>query len=174
MWLPGIIIFFSFIASSLDYSCGQGSDLTESQMPKTDSTMKFNIEKTDEEWQKELTPEQYNILRKKETEYPSTGIYDQLFEKGTYYCAGCGQPLFESDTKFDAGCGWPSFFAPLLENNVHITIDTTLGMTRLEVLCSKCGGHLGHVFNDGPPPTGMRYCINSGAMKFVPEKITDQ
>ncbi|MFA8299728.1 MAG: peptide-methionine (R)-S-oxide reductase MsrB [Hyphomicrobiales bacterium] len=131
-----------------------------------DKTPEYKVKKTDSEWKKELSPDQYNILRKKGTERPFTGIYYTNKTPGTYYCAGCGQELFKSSTKFDSGCGWPSFYAPLIDNNINIKIDKSYGMTREEVLCSKCGGHLGHVFNDGPPPTGKRYCINSGALVF--------
>jgi peptide-methionine (R)-S-oxide reductase len=132
----------------------------------TPTAMKPPITKTDEEWKKQLTPEQYRILREKGTERAFTGQYWNTKEAGAYRCAGCGELLFQSDTKFDSGCGWPSFYAPAASNAVAETQDNSHGMRRTEVLCSKCGGHLGHVFDDGPNPTGLRYCINSGAIEF--------
>lgn len=127
--------------------------------------------KSEEEWRKLLTPEQYSILRQKGTERPHTGIYDQFFVKGSYFCAACGLELFESGSKFDAGCGWPSFSSPAESAHIQENTDKSFGMVRTEVVCSRCGGHLGHVFNDGPPPTGLRYCINSVSLVF---KSTEQ
>jgi peptide-methionine (R)-S-oxide reductase len=123
-------------------------------------------EKTDAEWRAELSPEEYRVLREKGTEAPFSGEYDHTFEPGTYHCAGCGTLLFESDTKYDSGCGWPAFSAPANDDAVDEWSDVTHGMIRTEVLCSNCGGHLGHVFPDGPCPTGQRYCINSAALKL--------
>ena len=124
------------------------------------------IEKTDAEWRAELSPEEYRVLRQKGTEAPFSGEYDHTFEPGTYHCAGCGAVLFESDTKYDSGCGWPAFYAPANDDAVDEDSDVTYGMIRTEVLCSSCGGHLGHVFPDGPRPTGQRYCINSAALRL--------
>jgi len=124
------------------------------------------IKKTDEEWRKLLSPVQFNILRQKGTERPFTGEYDDLFAEGKYFCAACGTELFTSKTKYNSGCGWPAFYEPSVNQNIIEITDTTHGMKRVEVICAKCGGHLGHVFPDGPPPTGLRYCINSGALKF--------
>ncbi len=130
------------------------------------NNMSDEVTKSDEEWRCELTPEQYRILRKKGTEQAFTGEYWDHHEEGVYRCAACGQPLFSSDTKFDSGSGWPSYYSPIGEESVETESDHALGMTRTEVLCSRCGGHLGHVFEDGPAPTGLRYCINSAALDF--------
>jgi len=123
------------------------------------------IAKTDAEWRAELSDEQYRVLREKGTEAPFSGEYDHTFEPGTYHCAGCGAVLFESDAKYDSGCGWPAFYAPASEDAIEEERDTSFGMVRTEVLCAACGGHLGHVFPDGPHPTGVRYCINSAALQ---------
>ncbi|MEC4117626.1 peptide-methionine (R)-S-oxide reductase MsrB [Myroides phaeus] len=133
-------------------------------------TMKKDITTTEEQWQQTLTPEQFYVLRQKGTERPFTGEYNDLFEKGSYHCAGCNQKLFNSDTKFDSHCGWPSF-DKAIKGSVEYIRDTTHGMIRTEVVCSNCHGHLGHVFPDGPQETtGERYCMNSISLKFEQEK----
>lgn len=127
------------------------------------------IRKTEEEWRAELTPDQYRILREKGTEPPFTGEYLDEKTPGTYRCAGCGTPLFRSDTKYDSGSGWPSFYAPIDEANVRTEEDRSHGMRRTEIMCANCEAHLGHVFPDGPRPTGARYCVNSASLKLDPE-----
>jgi peptide-methionine (R)-S-oxide reductase len=136
-------------------------------MPKTAADGK--VHKTEEEWRRELTPMQYAVLREKATERPFTGEYEHEETEGVYVCAGCGQPLFGSESKFDSGCGWPSFTAPIEDANVDEDRDISHGMVRTEILCSKCDGHLGHVFPDGPGPTGLRYCVNSASLKLEPK-----
>lgn len=138
-----------------------------------DPTMSNKVIKTEAEWKQSLTPEQYRILRQKGTERAYTGEFWNTKDAGTYRCAGCDEVLFESDTKYDSGCGWPSFYAPAKTNVIAEAEDRSHFMVRTEVLCSKCGGHLGHVFDDGPQPTGLRYCINSAALKFESKQGED-
>jgi peptide-methionine (R)-S-oxide reductase len=135
----------------------------------TSSKSSFEITKTEQEWRETLTPEQFQVLRKHGTERAGTSPLDKVYDKGVYECAGCGLPLFSSDTKFNSGTGWPSFYAPLTDA-IETSVDRALFMTRTEVHCRRCGGHLGHVFNDGPAPTGQRYCMNGVSLQFVPEQ----
>jgi peptide-methionine (R)-S-oxide reductase len=132
--------------------------------------IKTKVTKTEEEWKKVLSPEEYHVLREKGTEPAFSGKYLKNKKKGTYVCAGCGNELFSSETKFDSGTGWPSFWSPISKDSVEEKVDNRFGMHRTEVRCKKCGGHLGHVFDDSPTPTGQRYCINSVSLKFKEKK----
>jgi methionine-R-sulfoxide reductase len=166
------LCLLTFILLLVVMSLGINCSVTKSQEHKEQSkhpkgnNMAEKINKTDKEWKEVLTAEQYNVLREKGTERPFTGKYWNFDEDGIYRCAACGEILFDSKTKFDAGCGWPSFSDVALGKNVILKDDYSHGMHRTEVLCAKCGGHLGHVFDDGPKPTGQRYCINSAAIEF--------
>ncbi len=129
-------------------------------------TSEDNVSKTDKEWKETLTPEQYHVCRNKDTERPFTGKYNDCKDKGVYKCSCCGNELFDSDTKFESGTGWPSFYKPISDENVKNESDSSFGTVRTEVMCKKCGAHLGHVFDDGPQPTNLRYCINSVSLEL--------
>ena len=142
----------------------------EDRTADTGENNQTRITRTDEEWRKILTPEQYRVMREKGTERAFTGKYWQNHDAGTYLCGACGQELFTSDTKYDSGSGWPSFWAPVDSKAIETETDSTVGMVRTEIHCSRCGAHLGHVFDDGPKPTGVRFCVNSLSLEFKPEK----
>lgn len=133
------------------------------------SNKKYRVVRTEEDWKKILTPEQFKILRQKATERPFTGEYDDFFERGIYVCAACGEILFTSDAKFNSGCGWPAFDKEIEQGKIEYEEDNSFGMRRVEIMCSNCGSHLGHVFDDGPTETGVRFCVNSASLKFNPE-----
>jgi methionine-R-sulfoxide reductase len=158
-------LFLSFsLASCQTVTSTENKNTTNTKKP-----METSLNKTDAEWKKTLTPEQYHILREKGTEYPGSGEYNHHSAKGTYVCAGCGTELFTSDQKFDSHCGWPSFDNNIAGGDrVKQVKDLSHGMIRTEIVCAKCGGHLGHIFDDGPTATGQRYCVNSLSLKFKP------
>ncbi len=173
-------IFFSITVIALAYGCSFAQQAPGNKKKETNAMENDNAQKspvynradtgkvklTNEEWQKVLSPEVYYIARQKGTERPWTSRFEGFKEKGTYYCAACGNPLFISDTKFESGCGWPSFYEPISKTSIINKPDNSHGMRRIEVQCGRCEAHLGHVFNDGPPPTGLRYCINGVILDF--------
>jgi peptide-methionine (R)-S-oxide reductase len=161
------LIVLSLVALGCERSVVNAADKSAASKPATQEDV-GRVEKSNEEWKKILSPQQYEVLREKGTERAFTGAYWDNHEKGTYVCAACGLELFSSDTKFESGTGWPSFWQPLTPARVKEAVDNSHGMVRGEIVCARCGGHLGHVFDDGPKPTGQRYCMNSVSLKFIP------
>lgn len=166
-WKAVLIVAALVLSAAASQGAPQGARPKGAKVEATNAKIE-KIHKTDEEWKKILTPEQYNVLRKQGTERAWTGKLNENKAKGTYVCAACGLPLFSSEAKFDSGTGWPSFWQPIKPENVGTEIDRSFFSTRTEVHCARCGGHLGHVFPDGPKPTGLRYCMNSVSMDFKP------
>ena len=166
MRIPVFITMYLFILSAMFSGCVTKSN---EKVNMEDNKLQFAVVKSEKEWKEILTPEQYHVLHEKGTEPAFSGRYYNNEDKGLYVCAGCGNELFHSDAKFDSGTGWPSFWMPISEKSIIMQSDNSNFMHRTEVLCSRCGGHLGHVFDDGPRPTGLRYCMNSVAMRFVPK-----
>jgi peptide-methionine (R)-S-oxide reductase len=142
---------------------------SDPKQPKPDQPKQYAVSKSEQEWRAQLDPMQFEVARHAATERPFSGKYWDHWSNGEYNCVGCGTPLFKSETKFDAGCGWPSYFEPVNAEVIERIVDKTHGMVRVEVRCNKCGSHLGHVFEDGPQPTGERFCINSAAIDFAPK-----
>jgi len=176
----GLIILASLIHMNCSFSQNNPSKVdkkmseTSNTNPAFSRTNKEKVELTEDQWKKVLNPEQYYIARQKGTERPWTSKFEKFEERGTYYCAACGNTLFESNTKFDSGCGWPSFFEPVSKKSIIYTADNSHGMKRTEVQCGRCKAHLGHVFDDGPPPTGLRYCINGVILGFESNTARDK
>lgn len=175
------IVLVLVVAISFQSCYSQNNTKNKSTMEKKEnnnpvynrnSNEKVNLQ--NDEWKKLLSPEVYNIAREKGTERPWTSKYENFYEKGVYYCAVCGNALFKSDTKFDSGCGWPSFYEPISKGSIIFTPDNSHGMSRTETQCGRCKSHLGHVFNDGPPPTGLRYCINGVVLDFDKAKDAEK
>ena len=172
------------IAAAILQQCSYSQNKSNSNTSTMDSTKKNNpvysntdtskVAMSDEEWKKILPGDVYSVARQKGTERPWTSKYESFFDKGTYYCAVCGNALFKSDTKFESGCGWPSFYEPISKSSIIYTPDNTYGMNRTEVMCGRCKSHLGHVFEDGPPPTGLRYCINGVVLDFAKAKEAEK
>lgn len=173
-----VLVAFCFQQCSFSQSSTKNSknsmESTKKNNPVYSNSESTKVKMTEEEWKKILSPEVYYIARNKGTERPWTSKFEKFDEIGTYYCAACGNALFKSDTKFESGCGWPSFYEPLSKKSIIYTTDNTLGMKRTEVQCGRCEAHLGHVFDDGPPPTGLRYCINGVILDFAKAKEAEK